>query len=151
MEVESGTEFLLWTALSDLRILKLWCHCKMSTQKSLNTKLVGNPLIFPTNLVMPWSGKQNDDYSHQKTAVRHIAVGGRWKSHVHATDQHHLMRGANKETRWKLYHATEMSWQVAIVESATKTLTRLLVPISNLTWLRVAVRNHKIGMTMRRI
>jgi hypothetical protein len=99
----------------------------------LNTKIVGNPLIFSTNLVMPWSGKQNDDYSHQKTAVRHIAVGGRWKSHVHATDQHHLMRGANKETRWKLYHATEMSWQVAIVESATKTLTRLLAPTSNLT------------------
>jgi hypothetical protein len=35
---------------------------------------------------------------------------------------------------------------VAIIESTKKTLTRLLAPTSNLTWLRIAVRNHKIGI-----
>jgi hypothetical protein len=40
---------------------------------------------------------------------------------------------------------------VAIIESVKKTLTRLLAPTSNLTWLWVAVRNRKIGIAMMRI
>jgi hypothetical protein len=62
------------------------------------------------NLVMPRSGTQNDDYDRHKTAGRQIAVGGRWKFHVHATDQHHLARGAIMEIRWTPSHATEMTW-----------------------------------------
>jgi hypothetical protein len=129
-----------------MRILKLWRHIEKATQKSLNTKFIDNPLIFPTNLVTTWSGTQNDDYGRHKTACQHIAVGGRWKFHVHATDQHHLTRGAITQIRWALHHATKMTWYVAIIESAKKTLTRLLALTSNLTWLRVAVRNHKIGI-----
>jgi hypothetical protein len=103
------------------------------------------------NWVTPWSGTQNDDYDRHKTAGRYIVVGGRWKLHVHATDQHHLARGAITEIRWTPSHATEMTWLVAIVESTKKTVTRLLAPTSNQTWLRVAVRNHKLGIAMRGI
>jgi hypothetical protein len=87
---------------------------------------IHRPLIFLTNLVTPQSGKQNDKYGHQKTAVWHIVVGGRWNFHVHATDQHHIVRGA-------LHDATKMAWYVAIVESTKKTLMRFLAPTSNLT------------------
>jgi hypothetical protein len=62
------------------------------------------------DLVMPRSGTQNDDYGHLNTAVRHIAVGGRWKFHVHTKDQQHLARGGITEIRLTLSHATEMTW-----------------------------------------
>jgi hypothetical protein len=84
------------------------------------------------NWVTPWSGTQNDHYGRHKTAGRHIAVGGRWKFHIHATDQHHLARGAIIEIRWTSSHAIETTWLVAIVESTKTTLTRLLAPTSNL-------------------
>jgi hypothetical protein len=124
----------------------VWRHIEMATLKSLNTKFIDNPLIFLMNLVTPWSRTQNDDYCHHKTAVQHIAIGGKWKFHVHTMDQHHLARGAIMEIKWTLSHATETTWQVAIIESAKKTLIWLLALTSNLTWLRVAVRNHKIGI-----
>jgi hypothetical protein len=110
LEVDSVAEFLLWTALSDLRILQLWRHFEMATPKSLNTKFIDNPIIFWINLVTPWSSTQNNDYGHHKTADRHIAIGGRWKFHVHATDQHHLVRGAIMQIRWALHHATKITW-----------------------------------------
>jgi hypothetical protein len=93
-----------------LRILKLWRHIEKATQTSLNTKFIDNHLIFPMNWVTPWSGTQNDNYGHLNTAVRHIAVGGRWKFHVKMKDQHHLARGAIIQIRWALHHATEMTW-----------------------------------------
>jgi hypothetical protein len=110
LEFDSATKFLLWTALSDLRILKLWHHFKMATPKSLNTKFIDNPLIFLMNLVTPWCGTQNDDYGHHKTTGRHIAIEGRWKFYIHTMDQHHLMRGAITQIRWALHHTTEMTW-----------------------------------------
>jgi hypothetical protein len=151
LEVDSAAEFLLWAALSDLRILKLWCHIEKATPKSLNTKFIDNLLIFLMNLVTPRSSTQNDDYGRHKTAGRHIVDGGRWKFHIHATDQHHLARGAITEIRWAPSHATEMTWLVAIIESTKKTVMRLLASTSNLTWLRVAVRNRKLGIAMRGI
>jgi hypothetical protein len=58
----------------------------MATPKSLNAKIVDNPLSLPMNLVTPLPDKQNDSYDHQKTAVWHIAIEGRRKFHARTAD-----------------------------------------------------------------
>jgi hypothetical protein len=84
------------------------------------------------------------------TMHRRIAVEGKQKLRVRATNRQHLMNGA-------ITDITELQacrWNIVAsghAQSASKISTKMLAPMSNLTWLWVAVRNCKSRTALREI